>query len=141
MLLAMLFAAEATVPSNHFRLVCPATQSGQIASNTVATVNTTSGNNANISLNSSKPYFSEVTARVEIDGEKGRVTQSDSNYWSALTNIVITDAEITATVHLHRPFKSHMRIDRMTGDLVIPLGSTVLHGVCRPAPEDAKRAF
>ncbi len=141
MLLALLFAAEATVPHNHFRLVCPATQSGQIPSNTVATVNTTSGNNANINVNSSKPYLAEVTAHVEIDGDKGRVTQSDSNYWSALTNIVITDSEITATVHLHWPFKTHMRIDRMTGDLAIPLGSTVLRGICRPAPEDAKPAF
>lgn len=141
MLLVLLFAAEAAAPPNHFRLVCPATQSGEIASNTVATVTTTSGSNANINLNASKPYFAEVTAHVEIDGDKGRVTQSNSNYWSALTNIVITDAEITATVHLHRPFKTHMRIDRMTGDLAIPLGSTVLHGICRPAPEDAKRAF
>jgi hypothetical protein len=140
MLLALLFAAEAIVPLNHFRLVCPATQSGEIASNTVATVNTTSGN-ANINLNASKPYFADVTAYVEIDGDKGRATQSNSNYWSELTDIVITDAEITATVHLHRRSKTRMRIDRMTGDLAVPLGSTVLHGICRPAPEDAKRAF
>jgi hypothetical protein len=142
MLLALLFAAEVGAQPNHFRLVCPGATSGAIGAPVVGSIQEGPGRSGTVTFDASKPYYSEATVRIEIDGNKGRATQSNSDYWSDLTEIAITDDEINATVHLRgHPKKVHMRIDRTTGDLAIVFGSVGFHGVCHPAPADQARAF
>lgn len=151
--IAGLFALVATsANAEAFNLVCDGVGDRLVRSTGFATA-TGSGGSASGTINSYSVGQSDQTLTIEIDGSTGRVRPpidivpplhgGGQDGWWNLTDISVSDDQITARFHLNWLNNPRITIDRHTGHIsLVGYTFTRFEGGCRPFdPSPAARQF